>query len=421
MKKQLTAVLVIGLTAFSAEAQSPLSPALDRAGLIRDVLDRNPSIEAARQAWRAAAERELQAGALDDPRITTSIAPLSIGGEDRFGAAVEGSQMLPFPGKRRLRGALARAEGEAMASDYEGTRLELATMASLLYDDYYRVARALEINAEHQKLLSLLKESAEAQYVVGRASLQDPLQAEVELAHLMHEQIVLLTQRDVVRAQINELLHASPESPLPPPITSLPIPALPPSSAELQQAALKQRPILDAAEARIRAARSAVELSELDSYPDFHVMGSYNSMWMSTEHQWMVGVGINLPIQREKRKAAVREAEARLAAARSERERIEDQVRSAVEQMHRQAVEGHHIIELHTNRLLPAARDQVEAARAGFESGRNSFLAVVEAEKNLRTVELRYAGAVATYHQRLAQLDRAVGRLPFSTMQGGTQ
>ncbi|HVS31867.1 MAG TPA: TolC family protein [Thermoanaerobaculia bacterium] len=409
------------VAAVPAVAEQTLdTPTLERRELVRAVLERNPSIEAARQAWRAAAEREEQVTALADPRLSTSIAPLSIGG-DRFGASIEASQMLPFPGKRRLRGAIARAEADAARNDFEAVQLELATMASLLFDEHYRVARALAINKEHQELLAILKESAEAQYVVGRASLQDPLQAEVELAHLMHRDIVLGTERDAVRAQINELLHRPPEAPVPPPPVSLSEPDIPGSSAELQEIALTSRPVLDGAEARIRARESATDLARLDFYPDFHVMGSYNSMWMSTDHQWMAGIGIELPVQREKRRAAVREAEARLAAARSEKKSFEDQIRSQVDQAYRAAVEAQHVVALHRDRLVPAARDQVQAARAGFETGRNSFLAVIEAERNLRTVELQLVDVTAALHQRLARLDRATGRMPVNIDNGGMQ
>lgn len=392
---------------------------LDRPALIGAVLERNPSVEAARQAWRAAAEREVQVRALDDPRVSNGLAPLSIGGADRLGVTFEATQMIPYPGKRGLRGAVARAEAEAMEGDYHAVRLELASMVSMLFDDYYRVSRALEINAQHQELVSTLKESAEAQYVVGRASLQDPLQAEVELAQLEHDAIVLEAERRVVQAQMNELLHRGPDAPLPPPPVSLPLPGLPASSVELQQVALELRPALGSASARIRGRESAVVLAKKDFYPDFHLMGSYNSMWMSTEHQWMAGVAINLPTQRDKRRAALREAEAMLASAQSDQQRLQDQIRSEVEQVYHLVVEAHHIVELHQNRLIPAARDQVEAARAGFDSGKNSFVAVIEAEKNLRTVELRYQEAIASYYQRLARLDRAVGRIPFSSSQGG--
>ena len=58
------------------------------------------------------------------------------------------------------------------------------------------------------------------------------------------------------------------------------------------------------------------------------------------------------------------------------------------------------------------ARDQVDAARAGFVASRNDFVAVVSAEKNLRSAELEYQVARATFDRRRAELDRALGRVP---------
>ena len=43
---------------------------LDRETVIRAVVERNPTIEAARQAWEAAREREPQLTSLDDPRVS---------------------------------------------------------------------------------------------------------------------------------------------------------------------------------------------------------------------------------------------------------------------------------------------------------------------------------------------------------------
>jgi outer membrane protein TolC len=61
---------------------------------------------------------------------------------------------------------------------------------------------------------------------------------------------------------------------------------------------------------------------------------------------------------------------------------------------------------------MPLARDQVDAARAGFISSQNPFTAVVDAEKNCRTVELDYQVARADYDRRWAELEHALGRIP---------
>src|SRR4030095_6068217 len=73
---------------------------LERPALIAAVLARNPSIAAARWAWRAALARYPQETALDDPVLGYTLAPASIGSSSvDIGQRVELSQALPFPGK----------------------------------------------------------------------------------------------------------------------------------------------------------------------------------------------------------------------------------------------------------------------------------------------------------------------------------
>ncbi|MFP2963063.1 TolC family protein, partial [Myxococcus sp. 1LA] len=199
-----------------AKAPEPFTqaPVLERAELVRQVLLRNPSLEAAREAWRATLERYPRETALEDPMLSYGVAPLSITDSARFGQSVELSQQLPFPGKRGLRGEMALAEAEALREDREALRLRLALMASTLFDDLFVVERSLAVTEEHLRLLGQLKKSAEAQYVTGRASQQDPLQAEVELSEVLREQVMFEAERERLRAQLNGLLHRAPQAPL---------------------------------------------------------------------------------------------------------------------------------------------------------------------------------------------------------------
>ncbi len=73
--------------------------------------------------------------------------------------------------------------------------------------------------------------------------------------------------------------------------------------------------------------------------------------------------------------------------------------------------EARHLLELSSDRLLPAARDRVAAARAAFEAGRGSFPELIEAERTLRSAELGYYEELANLGRRRAALDRAVGKL----------
>ena len=387
---------------------------LDRAALIEAVLARNPDVESARQAWRAALAGVSQATAFEDPMLSYSFAPLSIVDDKGipYGQTVEVGQTFPFFGKRRLAGEVALAEAEAMKGELEQVRLELSVMASNLYDDYYVAARALDINRHHSEILRQVRKSAEAQYVSGRASQQDPLQAEVELETLGIERIAIESMRDTAIAQLNGLLHRPPGAPLPPPVAVLavPVPALQADASELETEALAHRPERAAASARIRGGQAAIDLARRESYPDLAVMASYSTMWFEPEHRWMVGLTLNVPLQLGRRRAAVDAAEARTAQARSQDRSLRDRIAVEVATAQLRARESARVVELTEQRLVPAARDQLRAALAGFTAGRNQFTAVIDAEKNQRQVELRLHTARAELWRRLAALDRALGR-----------
>lgn len=398
------------------------APVLDRGAVVRAVLARNPGLASSRAALRGALARYREATAFDDPMLSYSFAPLSIGSSAvPFGQKIEIAQKLPFPGKRDLRGEIALAEAEAAKGDVDRARLELAVVASKLYDDDYVAARALEINAQHVTLLRDLKASAIEKYAAGMASQQDALEAEVELAHLEHQRIVLETDRDLVVEQLNGLLHRDPDAPLPPPPRELPIPdAAPGAIPDLAKAAIGKRPELASIRARVERGEAEKRLARREYWPDFTVMASYDSMWAMWQHQWMVGVSLDVPLQRGRRAAAVERADADILRAKSELAEREDAVRVEVARAARKLAEAKHVVHLYGERLVPVARDTVSAARAGFIAGKNGFVAVIEAEKNLRTVELQLEQARADVYRRAADLARALGT-PAHAGEGGAR
>lgn len=388
---------------------------LDRSAYVRAVLNANPSIEVARQSWKAALARVRQAGAFDDPMIEVSMAPLSIGSSNaRFGYEVGISQQLPWFGTRALERDVMKAEAAATESDLATTRRELAMTALLLYDDYYVAFRSLEINAQHVELMKSMRAAATAQFEAGRGSAQDALQAEAELTHMEHDAVTLSSARDVVLAQMNELLHRDPDAPLPPPVAELPMRSAPDvqSAKQLEEQAISQRAEISSARLHARAEAVKADAAGRDYYPSFTVSTSYSSMWDMPEHRWMVGVGINVPLPTERRAGMVDEAHAARAQYESEVERMSDMARTQVYVALRKLRESEHVLELFEKRLLPVAREQVDAAQAGFIASQSSFMAVVAAEKNLRSVELEQKMAQAESDRRNAEFDRALGRIP---------
>jgi outer membrane protein TolC len=386
---------------------------LDRRALIAAVLAANPDLEAMRQGVRAQLAEASGQGALDDPMLRYELAPLAISSSDaRFGQRIELSQKLPWPGKRSLARDAAVADAAVMRGEFLAAELELAMLASQLYDDAYLNARALEVNDQHRALVAQMKQVAEARLASGRGSTQDALQAEVELGHLAHDRVMLETERTAITARINGLVHRDPSATLPPVPAELPVPSAPATVAQLTALAVEDRPQRAAAEARLRASSARVGAADRAYYPDVEIMGSYDSMWDMPQHRWMVGVAIDVPIQRSKRDADAAATRARLAQAQANRDRTVDDIRVEVTRAHREAEEALHVVQLYDTRLLPAARAQVEAALAGFTTGQNDFPAVIGAERGLREVQLAGFRAHADAWRRRAALDRAIGRVP---------
>lgn len=390
---------------------------LEREDLVRAVVARNPRIEAARAAWRAALERQPQEVALPDPMVEYAIAPLSIGSQSAdLGQTISVSQRFPFPGRLELRSAVAIAEAAAEREQVAVVRQELALMAALLYDHLYVAERALEVNDHHRLLFEQLERAALALYTAGTVSQQDPIQARLERARIAQARIALEERRATLRAQINGLLHREPDAPIPPTpaLAVTPDVEVPPVDA-LVRIAVAQRPELRVIAERIEARRAARSLAEHEYFPDFGVMASYNSMWRMVEHQFMVGVSVEVPIQLDARAGAVSEAEARIAEQEALRESELDEVRVEVETARQQAIAARRTLALHHDVLLPLARQQIEAARAGYQTGRGSFQGVIDAERSLREIELGWFVAQAQLRQALARLQRAVGVMPGSS------
>lgn len=384
---------------------------LDRRALIDAVLAENRDLEAARQAWHAAAAEVPAATSLDDPMLSYELAPLSIGAANvPFGQRVELTQKLPFPGKRALAGDAAVADAEAMRADYQAARLELAEKAAQLYDALYVDARALEINTENRALLDKAQQLAAARVASGRGSTRDALEAEVELAHVEHDRVMLESDRRQLVARLDGLLHRDPTAELPPPPAELAPPAMPGDVASLVRTAAAGRPQAAAAAARVRGSDARVALAHRAYAPDFELMATYDSMWAMPQHRWMLGVGIDLPLARGRRAAELAAAQDRAAQARATAEATDDAIRSEVVRARAALAEALHVVHLYDERLLPAAHAEVDAALADFATGTATFADVIAAARGLREIELGAVRSRADAWDQQAALERALGR-----------
>ena len=142
---------------FAGQGELPL------AQLLAEVEARNPSLQAASEAWRAAAQRYPQVVSLEDPMFGFMVSPTGVG-QDGGGWMVEASQKLPWAGKRYFRGNMAQAEADAAKGEIGDTRLMLAEATKMAFFDYYLARRELEVNADTANIVKQFRDIARTKY-----------------------------------------------------------------------------------------------------------------------------------------------------------------------------------------------------------------------------------------------------------------
>jgi outer membrane protein TolC len=392
------------------------SSVLERRALVALVLDRNPGLEAQRAAARAALARWPQETALPDPIFGYDLRPRSLGSNEVDTAQdFELSQSLPFPGKRALRGERALAEADVAANEVDSERVQLAALASRLFDEYWLAERALESNAQQLALIDDAHRIALSRYSTGRASQQDILGVETEQAMLAHRAIELGAERRILAERINTLLHRPAALELPGAPRDLePERALDLDDRALLTRAIENRPELRARESEVRAREADVALARREFLPDFTLRAGYEGTWQEDPLKPVVGIQVNVPLQLGRRRAALEEADARLTREKNNLRKLEDRVRLEVASAAERLRESQHLLHISRERLLPAARDRVAGARAAFATGQVTFLELVDAERALRSAEQAELEARASLSVRTAELARALGETPGS-------
>ena len=318
------------------------------------------------------------------------------------------SQKFPWPGKRALRGNAAAAEAKAMQGDLGDTRLRLAEMTRMAYYDFYLAERMTEVNATTRKLLTQFREIARNKYAgepgdgagrvanrrgVGEPS--EPLDGAIarRAGGQGADQHALAPHARLPSAAACRQAFA-PE-------------ALPEATA-LQGLAERSRPDLYAASSRAQAEEANLALACKEYYPDIAMVAKYDA-FMPDDIRPAVGMQMNVPLQLSRRSAAVREAKARVEQRRWEYQNLLDPVRFEVQSAHDRAAQSREVVRLYEEKILPASQRNIESAQANYTSGKLDFLRLLDAERQLYSQREMYYQAIAEYHRRLAELDRAVG------------
>src|SRR5712664_2255496 len=294
-----------------AQTMTPL------AELLREAEKHNPQIEAARQGWEAAKQVPSQVSTLPDPQF--NLQHVSVGSPRPFAGYTNSdfayiglgvSQDIPYPGKLRLKGEIAKREAEVSQQQIESVRRGVLAELKAAYFQLAYLSKTLAILEQDGELLKQVQQAADARYRSGMGTQQDVLQAQLQKTKLLREIAMHHLQVGKLEAQLKQLLNRSQESPDIEPADLLETPLVQ-SYAELLAAAQVQNPEIASAQKMIEKQSLQVDLARKDFYPDFNVQ----YMWQRTDPAqfrayYMLSVGIKVPIyRRSKQRAELAQAE----------------------------------------------------------------------------------------------------------------
>ncbi|HEY6221707.1 MAG TPA: TolC family protein, partial [Candidatus Eisenbacteria bacterium] len=281
-----------------------------------------------------------------------------------------------------------------------------------LYFEYYAAARGAEVNRELSDLLGQFRRVALQRYAAGTAGRQDALQAEVEIAMLDHQRIVLERVRRVIVAQIRALLHDDTDRGLPAPPRDLGEPGALVDPDSAVAAAMRLRPELRARTSLRDAREEELRLARRARWPEVTLQARYDRFMDVPEWRTSVGLGLDLPIGWGRIGANVRAARAGLERAEQERTAQRDRVLSEIAAARARAEETTHEVHIIETSVVPATERALASVRAGYEANRSDFLSLLNAERDLARARLDQFRARAEQGMALADLERAIGAPP---------
>lgn len=178
------------------------------AQLVREALDHNPEIQAARQRWESARAVVPQVQTLPDPKV--NFVYWGLEQQAMYGM----TQEIPFPGKLGLKGEIASRESERVEQNHLATRLAVVARLKEAFYELHMIHKSIEVISKNKLLLEDFEETAEARYAVGQAAQQDVFRAQTEISRLLARLASLEQRRQSSHAEINRLLNRLPSDPL---------------------------------------------------------------------------------------------------------------------------------------------------------------------------------------------------------------
>ena len=409
-------LLLPGLSAAAQEALTSAQPA-KLADLLAEAERNNPQIQAARHESEAAKHVPTQVSTLPDPQFV--LQHLSVGSPRPFAGYTNSdfayvglgfSQDIPYPGKLRLRGEVAKKDADVSQQQYESVRRAVLTDLKTTYFLLAYLSKRHAVLEGDRQLLQQVELAANARYRSGMGNQQEIIQAQLQETKLFREITENELERGKAQAQLKQLLNRPQSSP------DVDTVELSDTTAtytydQLLSAARTNNPEIAGAQKMVEKQGLQVDLAKKDFYPDFNLQ----YMWQRTDPTqfrayYMLTFGVRVPIYRKrKQQPELAQAEADHSRARSEYEMQSQHVAFELRQQYLEAEKSEELLKIYREGLLPQARAEVQAGLAAYQSNRLDFQALLNSFLDVLKLDEEYWQTLSQHETAFSQIEGITG------------
>ena len=397
----------------AAAQQTPAAstPTITLTQVLEIVAKDNPDIAAARSRWEAAQKRIVQAATPDKPRLDLERMYGPVPGNpinDAREKNVAITQEMPFPTTLYLQRGKAAREAEIAEQAYQAKVREVSAKAEQTYAMWFLAQRTSDIFNENVEIMRRFSKVAESKFASGHSSQLDALKAQTELTRMLNMTLAVEQERQTDEAMLNALLNRDAASPLG-------LPANPdPGNLDLQLDKLQAdaqsgRPELRQAALEARKAGTELSLAKSEFLPDLMLQFRYRRMPSDVDSRDAI-LGLSVPLWFWKPAARVAEARASKASSEAELQAMRVATSADLKTAWVRAQTAKRLADIYQTTLLPQAQASLRVAESGYQTGDTTFLDLLDAQRSLLNYRLEYFQDLAEYEQRLAELERVVGR-----------
>ncbi len=405
-----TAGTVVTMPAPLAAPGSPVPLRLSRRQAIAEALGRNPGLLASKEQVEQARAQGVIDTAFPDPTFAADVAGQRNAFDPGSGNAsdVGFGVTLPFPGKRRLKGEVAKAAVSAAEFTLAQLRQSVASQAAQAYDAILVALRHGDDLRQGKELSLDFLAKTKARFLAGSVPKVDVVKAQVDVSQADNDLIANERALITALASLNRLLGRSGGAPVEA-TDSLEVPASIAELEALEKLALGSRPELQSLKIQQQGAKAATRLAHQYWAPDINVTVERNAV-QGSPTTFTTGIGLGFPVflrqhlQGEVAMASHREQE--LAANVSD---ITAQISLDVRTSYASASTALRQAIFLRDELLPEAREVYRVASVSYGLGGTSALDLLDAKRTLLDAEKQYADALAAANDAQAALELAVG------------